>query len=66
MKKIFVILISLILGMIPLSGCIEKDITGLSYGILYANDCGEPKGGFEWVGDYYANLTIENRSWRSY
>ena len=60
MKKIFIIPIILILGMILLSGCIEKDISGYSYGSFYSNDCGEPKGGFEWAGDYYANLTLKN------
>jgi len=60
MKKIFTILITLILGMISQSGCIEKDISGLSYGSFYANDCGVPKGGFEWAGDYYANLTLKS------
>ncbi|UCB59367.1 MAG: hypothetical protein JSV67_03490 [Thermoplasmatales archaeon] len=60
MKKIVKILISLIFIIILLSGCIEKDITGSSYGSLYSNDCGVPIGGFEWVGDYYANLTIDS------
>ncbi|MFW6130963.1 MAG: hypothetical protein ACOC56_07250 [Atribacterota bacterium] len=47
MKKIFIIQITLILEMILLSGCIEKDIIGYSYGSFYSNDCGEPKGGLE-------------------
>jgi len=27
------------------------------YGSLYANDCGEPRGGFEWAGEY--NITLK-------
>ena len=40
------------------NGCIERDITGALRGSFYANDCGEPRGGFEWAGDYYANITL--------
>lgn len=58
-KKILILLgLSLILITQGLTGCIESNISGKSYGSFYLNDCGEPKGGFEYVAIYFANLTI--------
>jgi|GEM_PF-1402360 len=28
-------------------------------GSLYANDCGEPRGGFEWAGEYNVTLKVD-------
>ena len=36
------------------------ELTGESHGTFYINDCGRPKGGFEYAGTYYANLTLDN------
>lgn len=44
---------------ISFSGCVEKDISGKSFGTLYMNDSGEPKGGWEYTQEYYANLTVK-------
>ncbi len=35
------------------------DLTGNANGTFYINDCGRPKGGFEYAGTYYANLSLE-------
>jgi hypothetical protein len=59
MKIINLIGLSIILISQGLAGCIEKNISGEFYGSFYINDCGEPKGGFEYVENYYANLTID-------
>lgn len=42
------------------SGCIEKNITGKTRGGFYTNDSGEPKGGWEYTENFYANLTLTN------
>ncbi len=34
--------------------------SGEAHGSFYINDCGRPKGGFEYAGSYYANLTLDN------
>ena len=57
-KILIFIALCIILISQGLTGCIEKDISGEFYGSFYINDCGEPKGGFEYVAIYYANLTI--------
>jgi len=36
------------------------DMSGEAHGTFYLNDCGRPKGGFEYAGTYYANLTLDN------
>ena len=59
-KQLILIGIAVLLISIGLSGCIEKEVSGQSYGIFYINDCGEPKGGWEYTQPYYANLTINN------
>ena len=59
-KQIIVIFTICLLLVIAFSGCIEKEVSGRSYGVFYINDCGEPKGGWEYTQPYYANLTINN------
>lgn len=34
--------------------------SGEAHGTFYINDCGRPKGGFEYAGTYSANLTLDN------
>ena len=59
MKKIpITIVMGLLFFLTIFSGCIERDISGESKGSLYVNDCGEPKGGWEYTGEYFANLTL--------
>jgi hypothetical protein len=57
-KEMIVVVITVLLVCIGLSGCFEDDITGDFRGSFYVNDCGEPRGGFEYAAGYYANLTL--------
>jgi len=36
------------------------DFTGDICASFYCNDCGEPHGGFEYCGSFYANITLDN------
>lgn len=58
-KKLLIITGLLIVLLSQIPGCIERDITGEAYGSFYTNDSGEPKGGWEYTQEYYANLTID-------
>ena len=59
-KEMIIVGIAVLLICVGLSGCVEIDVSGESIGSLYVNDCGEPRGGFEYAASYYANLTLSN------
>ena len=59
-KEMIIVGIAILLICVGLSGCVEKDVSGETMGSLYINDCGEPRGGFEYAASYYANLTLSN------
>ncbi|MFW6120524.1 MAG: hypothetical protein ACOC80_06440 [Petrotogales bacterium] len=59
-KEMIIVGIVILLICVGLSGCVENDVSGKSMGVLYINDCGEPRGGFEYAASYYANLTLTN------
>ena len=43
-------------GAAPVGNCCP--VSGVTYGSFYINDCGQPHGGFEYCGTYYANMTL--------
>ncbi|MGQ9619199.1 MAG: hypothetical protein ACUVUG_09610 [Candidatus Aminicenantia bacterium] len=57
MEKILILFICFLL-----SFCSEKIEEINLIGSFYSNDCGEPRGGWEWTGEYSAELTIVNGS----
>ncbi len=56
-KKFF---ISFLIVPFLLISCTEKVEETKLEGSLYTNDCGSARGGFEWAGEYRANLEILN------
>ena len=62
-KRKTLLMLVIIVGLIVSVVIINYAVTGkeevLFTGSMYVNDCGEPKGGFEWAGEY--NITITNK-----
>ena len=47
----------------PVDSCCEIPLfSGEALGSFYINDCGQPHGGFEYAGSYYANLSLVDSS----
>ena len=58
-RKAILIIVLILMGVAILYITIIRKVQGyILIGEMLANDCGEPRGGFEWVGLY--NMTIKS------